>query len=57
MPRVSFDLELARGLDYYTGIIFEVALDEQQLLALLAEKGDKKNKEKEKMGSIAAGGR
>ena len=26
LPRVSFDMSLARGLDYYTGIIFEAVL-------------------------------
>lgn len=24
--KVSFDLSLARGLDYYTGLIFEIVL-------------------------------
>ncbi|XP_050521381.1 histidine--tRNA ligase, cytoplasmic [Daktulosphaira vitifoliae] len=38
---VSFDLSLARGLDYYTGIIYEV---------VLLEKG-------ESIGSVAGGGR
>lgn len=38
---VSFDLSLARGLDYYTGIIYEV---------VLLEKG-------ESVGSVAGGGR
>ncbi|TKR61869.1 hypothetical protein L596_028922 [Steinernema carpocapsae] len=37
----SFDLSLARGLDYYTGMIFETVLTEDDL----------------KTGSIAAGGR
>jgi histidyl-tRNA synthetase len=41
MDRISFDLSLARGLDYYTGIIFEVVLT------------DPRNK----LGSIGAGGR
>lgn len=27
LPHVSFDLSLARGLDYYTGIIYEAVLD------------------------------
>ncbi|KIM31972.1 hypothetical protein M408DRAFT_327352 [Serendipita vermifera MAFF 305830] len=27
MPRISFDLSLARGLDYYTGIIFEAIVE------------------------------
>ncbi len=40
--KIRFDLSLARGLDYYTGIIFE---------AIVVDK--KKNK----IGSIAAGGR
>lgn len=39
--RVEFDLSLARGLDYYTGIIFEVVLTDPQ----------------NKLGSIGAGGR
>lgn len=38
---VSFDLSLARGLDYYTGLIFEVTPSDSSL----------------KVGSIAAGGR
>ncbi|KAA8494724.1 Histidine--tRNA ligase, cytoplasmic [Porphyridium purpureum] len=39
--RLSFDLSLARGLDYYTGVIFEVVLTDG----------------KTALGSIAAGGR
>ena len=27
LPRISFDLSLARGLDYYTGVIFEVVTE------------------------------
>ena len=38
---VSFDLSLARGLDYYTGVIYEVVLTDGST----------------QMGSIAAGGR
>lgn len=41
---VVFDLSLARGLDYYTGLIYEVVLDSAA------------NKE-ESVGSVAAGGR
>jgi histidyl-tRNA synthetase len=26
IPQVSFDLSLARGLDYYTGVIYECVL-------------------------------
>lgn len=40
-PVVSFDLSLARGLDYYTGLIYEVVLTEEGI----------------ECGSIAAGGR
>lgn len=40
--RLVFDLSLARGLDYYTGLIFEVTVDK---------------KLKSKIGSIAGGGR
>lgn len=41
ITKVSFDLSLARGLDYYTGIIYEIVLTE-------------KNNE---LGSISGGGR
>ena len=40
---VKFDLSLARGLDYYTGVIYEAVLE--------------KSKETQGIGSIAAGGR
>ena len=45
---VSFDLSLARGLDYYTGIIYEAVL-----------MGDNKdvNGELISVGSVAGGGR
>ncbi|KAG7288119.1 hypothetical protein NEMBOFW57_007642 [Staphylotrichum longicolle] len=42
--RVSFDLSLARGLDYYTGLIYEVAV---------TDSADNPTQ----VGSIAAGGR
>lgn len=41
LERVTFDLSLARGLDYYTGVIFEAVLDSPKF----------------KVGSIGAGGR
>ena len=44
--RVEFDVTLARGLNYYTGAIFEVAVDT-----------DAPGQENIKMGSIAGGGR
>jgi histidyl-tRNA synthetase len=42
LARISFDLSLARGLDYYTGIIFEVVY---------------RGAEGRSVGSIAGGGR
>lgn len=49
--KISFDLSLARGLDYYTGLIFEV-------ITAIPTTGGKKKKDKEPaVGSIAAGGR
>jgi histidyl-tRNA synthetase len=41
LPHVSFDLSLARGLDYYTGVIYEAVLTDGTT----------------QFGSIAAGGR
>jgi histidyl-tRNA synthetase len=41
LPSVSFDLSLARGLDYYTGVIYEVVIVDGA----------------SQVGSIAAGGR
>lgn len=53
--KISFDLSLARGLDYYTGVIFEV------ITSLPDSKDAGKNKEPQvgsiQVGSIAAGGR
>lgn len=45
---VSFDLSLARGLDYYTGIIYEAVL--------MDESKDEKGEEI-RVGSVAGGGR
>ena len=41
LDKVSFDLSLARGLDYYTGIIYEIVLTDK----------------KTELGSISGGGR
>lgn len=50
--KVSFDLSLARGLDYYTGLIYEI------ITQLPDSKGKSKSKKQEiQVGSIAAGGR
>jgi histidyl-tRNA synthetase len=48
--KVLFDLSLARGLDYYTGVIYEAVLKGDQ--------SKKKSKEQEEtVGSVAGGGR
>lgn len=50
--KVSFDMSLARGLDYYTGLIYEV------FTTLPSQSGAQKSKGQEvNVGSIAAGGR
>ncbi|KAJ2488826.1 Cytoplasmic and mitochondrial histidine tRNA synthetase [Coemansia sp. RSA 2050] len=67
---VSFDMSLARGLDYYTGIIYEAVLVEENVRVSATEapqasagKGGKKGKDDAvdesqiRVGSIAAGGR
>ncbi|NXV01244.1 SYHC protein, partial [Cettia cetti] len=46
--KISFDLSLARGLDYYTGVIFEAVLLQQE-----KEHGE----EAVSVGSVAGGGR
>ena len=55
-PKIVFDLSLARGLDYYTGIIFETvfAHEPQNTSSAAASHGDD---ETGHVGSIAAGGR
>ncbi|KAI8321505.1 histidyl-tRNA synthetase [Martensiomyces pterosporus] len=64
---VSFDMSLARGLDYYTGIIYEAVLTEEDVRPTEAQPTATSAKEvKEsgeidesqvRVGSIAAGGR
>lgn len=49
--KVSFDLSLARGLDYYTGVIYEAVIE------LPSEKKSKSKGAETRIGSIAAGGR
>ncbi|MCJ1308719.1 Cytoplasmic and mitochondrial histidine tRNA synthetase [Agyrium rufum] len=55
--KVSFDLSLARGLDYYTGLIYEV------ICTTPASDSDKKKRrpngpdQSTEVGSVAAGGR
>ncbi|KAJ2412899.1 Cytoplasmic and mitochondrial histidine tRNA synthetase [Coemansia sp. IMI 209128] len=61
---VSFDMSLARGLDYYTGIIYEAVLVEENVRLPTAPessakrgKGDAVDESQIRVGSIAAGGR
>ncbi|KAK2739428.1 Cytoplasmic and mitochondrial histidine tRNA synthetase [Myotisia sp. PD_48] len=67
-PKISFDLSLARGLDYYTGLIFEVItpLSSADSSAEARKKSKSKPKSEDEdrsddptlgVGSIAAGGR
>jgi len=53
MDQVSFDLSLARGLDYYTGVIYEAILTSVPEELLKAEKPG----EQVGVGSVAGGGR
>ncbi|XP_030921822.1 histidine--tRNA ligase, cytoplasmic-like, partial [Geospiza fortis] len=46
--KISFDLSLARGLDYYTGVIFE---------AVLLQQDNEHLEEPLSVGSVAGGGR
>ncbi|NWI43693.1 SYHC protein, partial [Picathartes gymnocephalus] len=46
--KISFDLSLARGLDYYTGVIFEAVLLQQE---------NEHMEEPVSIGSVAGGGR
>lgn len=65
---LSFDLSLARGLDYYTGLIYEAVTEASAPPSNAAELKEKAAKDKKKagdedaseyvgVGSIAAGGR
>ncbi|KXJ83570.1 hypothetical protein RP20_CCG004949 [Aedes albopictus] len=54
--KIVFDLSLARGLDYYTGVIYEAVLKAEPLPVENGKKG--KDKEEEvSVGSVAGGGR
>ncbi|KAL2821536.1 hypothetical protein BJX63DRAFT_218820 [Aspergillus granulosus] len=60
--KVSFDLSLARGLDYYTGLIYEVVTPLSTPEGFAQSQDKKKSKSKSDdpnvgVGSIAAGGR
>jgi len=55
--RVTFDLSLARGLDYYTGVIFEGCLLAYAHQQQKASGGDGDPEESVSVGSVAGGGR
>lgn len=52
LDQVSFDLSLARGLDYYTGVIFEAVITSLPDELLKANPGEQVG-----VGSVAGGGR
>lgn len=54
-----FDLSLARGLDYYTGIIYEAVLTQAGVTAAAgdASNGGAAAEESVSVGSVAGGGR
>ena len=57
IDKISFDLSLARGLDYYSGVIYEVLTKPQSQTGPGAPGATKRNSVASQVGSIAAGGR
>ncbi|XP_075869778.1 histidine--tRNA ligase isoform X2 [Nelusetta ayraudi] len=55
--KVVFDLSLARGLDYYTGIIYEAVLTQARVAAGDAPNGGAAAEDSVSVGSVAGGGR
>ncbi|XP_039630902.1 histidine--tRNA ligase isoform X1 [Polypterus senegalus] len=56
--KVIFDLSLARGLDYYTGVIYEAVLTQNQMEAQpQKQQNDHSTDEPVSVGSVAGGGR
>lgn len=53
MDKTTFDMSLARGLDYYTGVIYEAVLTD----SALTQDEDRKKGETVGVGSVAGGGR
>jgi histidyl-tRNA synthetase len=41
MEKMSFDLSLARGLDYYTGVIYEAVFASSEFLNMISAEGEK----------------
>lgn len=53
-----FDLSLARGLDYYTGVIYEAVLTQASAVSATNEAQNGANAEESvSVGSVAGGGR
>ncbi|CCG81927.1 Histidyl-tRNA synthetase [Taphrina deformans PYCC 5710] len=65
LPRIKFDLSLARGLDYYTGLIYEAVtplssgkvLQTNETKKQVDADADRSEDDSVGVGSIAAGGR
>jgi len=57
--KILFDLSLARGLDYYTGVIYECVLKAEPKQPILknGSAGDQEEEEHGTVGSVAGGGR
>lgn len=52
-----FDLSLARGLDYYTGVIYEAVLSQAGVAHVATESSNGATEECVTVGSVAGGGR
>lgn len=59
LSQVVFDLSLARGLDYYTGVIYEAILTQTGPVPVAAAQNGAGEKAEEgvSVGSVAGGGR
>lgn len=55
--QIIFDLSLARGLDYYTGVIYEAILKSEPIANHVNNTSDSSTEENATVGSIAGGGR
>lgn len=55
LEKVSFDLSLARGLDYYTGLIYEVVTEGSAPSATPGEEGEKPKSKKKGKGKEGDG--
>ncbi|XP_066572867.1 histidine--tRNA ligase isoform X2 [Amia ocellicauda] len=55
--KVVFDLSLARGLDYYTGVIYEAVLTQTQAEPQPQKQNSNAAEEPASVGSVAGGGR